>query len=78
MYAQKGVLRVGLESLLLTLHRASFAKYMLLGIVKEVIYFLQAFRSDPHSWLKDHKGVPRVGLEALLLTLEQLLLNTCY
>ena len=49
---------------------------MLLGIVKEVIYFLQAFRSDPHSWLKDHKGVPRVGLEALLLTLEQLLLNT--
>ena len=29
---------------------------MLLGIVKEVIYFLQAFRSDPHSWLKDHKG----------------------
>ena len=39
----KCMLRVPQEVLLLTLHRASLAKYMLLEIVKEVIYKLQVF-----------------------------------
>ena len=56
---------------------ASFDKQMLLGMVKEVNYFLQAFRSDPHSRLQAKKGVPRVDLEALRLTLQHPSLNTC-
>ena len=36
--------------------RASFAKYKMLGMVKEGIDFLQAFQSDPHSQLQAQKG----------------------
>ena len=48
---------------------------MLLGLVKEVNYFLKILWSDPHSQLQAQKDVPRVGLEAILNTLEHPLLN---
>ena len=49
---------------------------MVLGIVKEAIYFLYASRSDPRSQIQAQNGVPKVCLEALLMTLEQPLLTT--
>ena len=39
LHAQKGISRVGLEAILLTLEHP-FAKYKLLGIVEAVIYLL--------------------------------------
>ena len=39
LHAQKGISRVGLEAILLTLEHP-FAKYKLLGIIEEVINFL--------------------------------------
>ena len=50
---QKGVSSKGLEGLLLTLEQA---EYMLLRIVKGVIYMLWVFRSIPNTELYTQRG----------------------
>ena len=69
LQAQKGVSRVGLEALLLTLdHPLLNTTYQEQNKGSYIVY-IYGFRSDPHSQLLAQKGVLRVGLESLLLTL---------
>ena len=59
--------------------RVSFAKEVLLRMIRGDIDILEIFGSHPHSRLQAQKCVPRLDLEAQLLTSEHILLKRyCY
>ena len=75
LQAQRGVPRIGLEALLLTLQHSLLTDFCY-GSHKESITSDHVY-IQPYIGLQAEKSVPKVDLETLKLTLERFLLNTC-